>query len=390
MRELVDRPKGQMPALDALRSFAILIVVWHHWSILEYARAGGVPTAIQNTPLFYYGWTGVDLFFVLSGYLIGRQLWRELDRTGSIRFPRFILRRGLRIWPIYFAVLVWYALTSPIIHPRLSDWLFLSNYLPASFTRGWSLSTEEQFYIALPLLLLLVRRRIPLFGYLGVLLGIEALVLVNRHFAIDRILAAGGIYERSDYTLIYPFHLHLEGLLAGVVIALLSLTRPQLFRPPTARHGISWLGLGVMVVSTATALILHVIDDKLFSFLVLGLIYGGGTFFALLDRSILSRWLHWRGWYPISRLSYSMYLNHWWLLPRTNPMMVRGVQSVTGDPTTVFLTTMLLGTALSFLLAVVMFLLVEHPFLVLRDRVLTSTRRPAVGLPVPAGATPGD
>lgn len=373
--ELWHRPAVQVPALDALRSFAILLVVFHHWAVREYEHAGGVKTPLQDFVLFYYGWSGVDLFFVLSGFLIGKQLWRELDRTGTIRFGRFIMRRGLRIWPIYYAIMGWYALFSSVIHPRLSDWLFLSNYMSAGFARGWTLSTEEQFYIAVPLLLLLLRKRVSLKQHLWVLLGIEFVVLINRHFTIERMVAAGASIEPPPVRLITPFHLHLEGLLAGLLIALLAVAWPHLLKPSERLGGFSVRGFVVFVALTAVAFFLRATYDVLFTFLVLGLIYGGATYYALLDRSILTAPLRWRIWYPISRLSYSMYLNHFFIWPRSNVAIVEGVQGLTSSPTAVFLITMLIGTALSALIAAVMFVLIEHPFLLLRDRVLQSTRR---------------
>lgn len=310
-RELQRPPQAQLPALDALRSAAILLVVFHHWSIKEYVNAGGVRTPLQDNLVLYYGWTGVDLFFVLSGFLIGRQLWRELQRTGTIRFWPFILRRGLRIWPIYFAMLAFYALFSPTIHPAWPDWTFLSNYWYGQFVRGWSLSTEEQFYIAVPLLLLAVRRRIPLLGYLWLLLGIEALVLVNRELLIQRLVESGISIASPPQRLTDPFHVHLEGLLAGLIIALVAVARPRLVAPAVSRRGISWMGLAVMATSTIAAFALRAIDGDLFPFLALGLLFGGVTYWALRDRSFLSAPLRLGVWYPISRLSYSMYLNHW-------------------------------------------------------------------------------
>lgn len=381
--ELRVRPTGQVPALDALRSFAILLVVFHHWAVVEYLPAGGGPVALQRNPLFYYGWSGVDLFFVLSGFLIGRQLWRELDRTGTIRLGRFILRRGLRIWPIYFAMLLYYLLTSATIHARLSDWFFFSNYRQGGFVRGWSLSTEEQFYIAVPLLLLLVRRRIPMLGYLGVLGVIEGAVLLFRNHTIHRLVAIGA--AKPDYVLVYPFHTHLEGLLAGLVIALLSVVRPSTVAPDTSSTGFSKVGFLVFAGASALGLVLRQLDHQLFSFVVLALIFGGATYWALRDRSIVTRWMSSGFWYPISRLSYSMYLNHWWVAPQTNRWLVEAMKLVfPRQPTAVFVSSMLLGTVVSFLAAGVMFLLIEHPFLLLRDRVLTFTRRPA---PVSAPAT---
>ena len=373
--ELRHRPKGQLPALDAFRSAAVLLVVFHHWSIKEYVNAGGVYSPLQEHPIFFFGWTGVDLFFVLSGFLIGKQLWRELDRTGTIQFGRFILRRGLRIWPIYYVMLAGYAAFSSFIHPRVWDWTFLSNYRSGAFTRGWSLSTEEQFYIVVPILLLLLRKRFPLVRYVWVLLGIEAMVLINRYFTIEQILASGRTLASAQIKIVTPFHMHPEGLLAGLIIALFVVTRPHLLQPAESTHGVSWRGLGVFVALSAVGLALRAANGDLFPFLALGMIFGGATYWALLDRSLLSAPLRAGFFYPISRLSYSMYLNHWWIWPSSNKAIVEGVQAFVSNPTAVFLISMFIGTALSFVLAAVMFMLVEHPFLLLRDRVLTSTRK---------------
>lgn len=369
-RELRTPPRANVPALDALRSFAILLVVFHHWAIKEYVGAGGEPTPLQGHLLFYYGWSGVDLFFVLSGFLIGKQLWRELQSTGSVSFGRFILRRGLRIWPIYYVILTYYALFSPIIHPKWPDWVFLSNYVFGGYPLGWSLSTEEQFYLAVPVILLLVRRRIPLLHYLWVLLGIEAVVLLNRQRFITSLIERGVDISNPPYKLTAPFHLHLEGLLVGLIIALVSVARPALVQPTTDRGGLSRRGLAVMAAAVSAGFLVRAIDGDLFPFLALGLVYGGTTYWALCDRSWLSAPLRWRFWYPISRLSYSMYLNHWWVWPESNRYIVRAVQQVIPNATGVFVVSMLIGTALCVAIASLMFVIVEHPFLMVRDRML--------------------
>jgi peptidoglycan/LPS O-acetylase OafA/YrhL len=383
LQELGRRPANQIPALDALRSAAVLLVIGHHWAIKEYWMAGGIETPIQNHPLFYYGWAGVDLFFVLSGFLIGQQLWKELDRTGNVRLGRFLLRRGLRIWPLYFAMLLFYAAGSDRIIPRWSDWLFFSNYSPGGMGRGWSLSTEEQFYVAVPLLLLIFRKRIALGSYLWVIAAIEAAVLFGRGHLLAELAARGATAADAPFATVYPIHTHLEGLLAGLVIALLTVIRPAWFQRRNA-HGVSGIGWGVMLGASAVGIGLRFIHHRLFAFLTLGLIFGGVTFWALTDRSILSRPLNAKVFYPISRLSYGMYLNHWWALPLTNRLVVFAVMSLTSSPTLIFLLSLVLGTMVSIAFATLTYVLIERPFLLLRDGRL-ATRRPApVHRPTPA------
>ena len=113
------------------------------------------------SPFVRWGWTGVDLFFVLSGLLIGTQLWRELDRTGDIRVGRFLLRRGLRIWPLYTSLVV--SIFGEVVFlgrdgsGLWSDAAYLSNYFHCQIGGSWSLSTEEQFYILAPISLAAIR-----------------------------------------------------------------------------------------------------------------------------------------------------------------------------------------------------------------------------------------
>ena len=142
MRALFVPPPGTFPSLDAFRTAAIVLVIGNHLSLLGAQLA---PSGVWDFVLFRYGWTGVDLFFVLSGFLIGRQLQRELQRTGSVKVPRFLLRRGLRIWPLYFAWVAFLALALGKSHGIWPDLVFLSNYVQGQVAGGWSLSTEEQF-----------------------------------------------------------------------------------------------------------------------------------------------------------------------------------------------------------------------------------------------------
>jgi peptidoglycan/LPS O-acetylase OafA/YrhL len=141
--DLIHPPATNVAALDVLRSAAILLVFTGH-----FVGVFQTSPAVRNFPVFRWGWTGVDLFFVLSGLLIGSQLWKELDRNGRIHVGHFLLRRGLRIWPLYYSFVILAAagvFFGKNISVIWSDALFLSNYFPGRVSGGWSLSTEEQF-----------------------------------------------------------------------------------------------------------------------------------------------------------------------------------------------------------------------------------------------------
>jgi peptidoglycan/LPS O-acetylase OafA/YrhL len=148
--------------LDVLRGLAILLVFGRH---VEIPRPGGVVGAFAE--LWYrIGWIGVDLFFVLSGFLIGGLLVTELQKHGRIDVTRFLVRRGLKLYPGYFvfiAYLMFMPAAKALAHgddagaslaemwrqcwPNL---LFVQNYLWTPAGHTWSLAVEEHFYLLLP------------------------------------------------------------------------------------------------------------------------------------------------------------------------------------------------------------------------------------------------
>lgn len=155
-----------IPQLDVLRGIAVLAVMAYHCS-------GNVPS-LHLAYIFHYGWTGVDLFFVLSGFLITGILLGTKDHPRYLQ--NFYARRILRIWPLYFCLLAFGFLAVPLIHPHLNPtvaeqchpWqsylLFLQNLVvPESGKFGplqitWSLCVEEQFYLVWPFVILLCSR----------------------------------------------------------------------------------------------------------------------------------------------------------------------------------------------------------------------------------------
>jgi peptidoglycan/LPS O-acetylase OafA/YrhL len=169
----------RVPELDGIRGVAVLmILVYHHlWNTLDRSSWPAVFDVIQ------FGWTGVDLFFVLSGFLIGGILID--NRTSTTYFKAFYFRRLCRIVPLYFAVLAAFFLARAFIHSpwlfdnTLSNWsyfLFIQNFfMTPSINYGlgvtWSLAIEEQFYLTLPLIVWLTPRRVLPWLTVGAILG---------------------------------------------------------------------------------------------------------------------------------------------------------------------------------------------------------------------------
>src|SRR3954471_1539457 len=150
--------RERQPGLDLLRALALLIVTLYHAGIMGFPLAGRVHR---------FGWIGVDLFFVLSGYLIGGQLLEPVARDRQLNLGQFFARRALRILPAYLVVLAIYIiLPSWREYPDTTPWwkFFLSVqniglHGGTAFSHAWSLGVEDQFYLALPLIVLFLNRR---------------------------------------------------------------------------------------------------------------------------------------------------------------------------------------------------------------------------------------
>ncbi|MEI8326227.1 MAG: acyltransferase, partial [Betaproteobacteria bacterium] len=152
----------RLPGLDLLRSIAIIWVMMFHSFLL-----GGLGP--DWSWLSRFGWMGVDLFFVLSGFLIGTQVLTPLAQGTRLSYTDFYLRRALRILPAYWTVLLLYAAwpalrEGPGMEP---SWKFLTFFLNLSidygrntaFSHAWSLCIEEHFYWLFPVLAAALLRR---------------------------------------------------------------------------------------------------------------------------------------------------------------------------------------------------------------------------------------
>jgi peptidoglycan/LPS O-acetylase OafA/YrhL len=304
----------------------------------------------------------VDLFFVLSGFLVSGLLFAEYQRTGSLSPWRFYVRRGFKIYPAFFVFLAVstavFACTGLGRLQVIAEALFLQNYLPGLWIHTWSLAVEEHFYLALPLVLLVLVRTGPRgdpFTRLPPLIGCVCLALLSL-----RLLHAWQA-SYSNRTCLFPTHLRLDSLLFGVVIAYFRHFHPAAFRSLLHpwRH---WLpAAGVLLFVPA---FLFPVETTPFLYTVgLTLFYLGagallvGALLCGVPENALTRFLAWLG-----ARSYSVYLWHLPVLVWGIPLLER----VAGTQFP-FAVRALLAVAGSFAFGVVMAQLVENPALTLRD-----------------------
>ena len=370
LHDLFYPPKSNLPALDVLRSAAILLVFTGH-----YVGEFHASPRVQNFPLFRWGWTGVDLFFVLSGLLIGAQLWKELERTGRIRIGHFLLRRGLRIWPLYYAFIA-FTLIAYFFGKDLTgiwyDMTFLTNFVQGQVSGGWSLSTEEQFYIITPILLALFAIKLsPRRLWSVPLLAIGVLVSSRAWVSAHSTLPEAALRQK----LYYPIFTHADGLAIGVFLAWLSVFHKNWLRSRL----LSIVGVLAMLV---LGLAVYKANPILWNFTALGLIYGSLELYGI---SVLPLpWpLRWRGFYLISRLSFGLYLNHFIVLAFLYPRLYGWSKGSLAS----FWVIYFFCLAVSLLVAMMTFLLIEWPFLRIRARWVDRSKLAAAGSPEQRTAT---
>ena len=223
-------------ALDVVRGLAVLIVLGRHHPIP--AKYAGSLEPVAKI-WFRFGWTAVDLFFVLSGFLIGGMLFRELKTTGKLNAGRFVVRRIARIWPPYFlyvgflALGLWFtAGRAPIftefqkVPTLIPNLLHIQNYVLSIRPHTWSLAIEEHFYIALPLaLLLFVAWCRPPVKYIP---GFVPTVIVFAAGILGLRLLNSETSNHGDfYSFLFPSHLRVDSIFFGVLLAYLVQFKPE-------------------------------------------------------------------------------------------------------------------------------------------------------------------
>jgi peptidoglycan/LPS O-acetylase OafA/YrhL len=370
--------------LDHLRALAIIIVFVYHYNMF------GHPAGL-NDYLGNWGWTGVDLFFVLSGYLIGGQLFAKIVRNDPVPYGEFYFKRALRILPAYFAVLILY-LTIPAftersqLPPLLRMITFTQNFgldltREGAFSHAWSLCIEEQFYLILPLLIIALGTRKKAIWILPILF---LLGFAIRSFMWFDVLPKQPAFGKAYYEFIYyPTWSRLDGLLTGVALSAFYYFQPVAWQRLT-RHGNRILLIALALVAGAWFIAhgenQYKLQGAIFGYPAIAIAYGALVLAALSPASLLYRYssalTRW-----IATLSYSIYLTPKQLIHLTHEALHR--YDVSDNSYTAFW----ISTAVALAGGWLLHLLVEKPFLRLRDKWLARKQAPPLPAPTPTSPT---
>ncbi|MDE1183024.1 acyltransferase [Paraburkholderia sp.] len=373
--------RGRSIELDFVRGIAAIAVMGFHFYAVN---TGNFAIGLIEYPLKNFGREGVNLFFTLSGFLVGGLLLQQYAQTGHIEARSFIIRRLFKIWPAYYALILFHALVGR--HP-LDTFLWqnlthLQNYFGTSITQTWSLAVEEHFYLVLPaLLLLLARWKLHVNAILGVLAGICVLVLTARCIVV----ANGDLNAAFMYT-----QYRIDSLLFGVMLAAIYWMKPDVYRKLARRVDLLMAVVALLVAWLCFATPHIALDESIgftlqaagyCAFIVLVLEYSGR-----LRNVWIYRATAWIGGY-----SYGIYLWHSIALAPGKWLSLKCVAMGLPLPLVWFI-----GLGAQFFIAIsvgyVTTRLIEAPFLRLRNRLFPTQRRvpvPEHMKPVEAGAVGG-
>jgi peptidoglycan/LPS O-acetylase OafA/YrhL len=360
----------RLAGLDLLRALAIVWVMCFHSFLV-----GGLNEHFAWLQRF--GWMGVDLFFVLSGFLIGSQVLSPLARGEPFSFRDFYVRRALRILPAFWVVLALYlSFTWFREAPGLESWwkfaTFTLNLLidynrNQAFSHAWSLCIEEHFYLLFPLLAWLLVRRLSARSFAILLLicvstGIALRTAIWLH---DDAIAPNRNWFIED--IYFPTWNRLDGLLAGVALAALKTFRRSVW-DGLARHSNSILVAGLALVAWSfwlfavrTGLLANSLGWPVLSLGFALLVFAGAQRSGWLGHLALpgAAWL--------ATISYSLYLVHKAVY---HMVAAHFADALSGHGLLAF--AMYAGASL--IGATILYYLVERPGLRLRSRWLARTQ----------------
>lgn len=354
--------RSYYPALDGLRGIAILLVIFLH--------------NFKFTNYFFFGWLGVDLFFVLSGFLITGILIQTMGQPNFLR--NFYMRRVLRIFPVYYLTLI----ICLLILPRISSlnvqadyytdnqvwlWTYLQNWLyifkppygDVLLLHTWSLAVEEQFYLIWPVIIFFVRKP-------KVLLALATVTLVLT--GIGRYLIWSLQVEDLAYASLFTFT-RIDGLCIGSMLALLMVINPGFLKKYT-----TWI---VLLMAAINFGFFFLNNQRSFSLPYLA--FAGYTSFAVLfgilvheavtaESKIIRVLLDNRFLKFFGRISYGLYVYHMPLFVILFPLLTSWLGFTSLQSGQIEIISASIATIAAVFIAYISYHLFEKKFLRLKNR----------------------
>jgi peptidoglycan/LPS O-acetylase OafA/YrhL len=405
MNKLFSRSSANYAFIDGIRAIAVLWVIFFHawdWQPANYAIQS--KPAIFNHSILYWvtkGDLGVDLFFVISGFLIGSILFKEIKNTGTIHLKKFYTRRMLRLMPVYiFTMLISIYLYRDHIETFWANLLYINNYIPHSYIlHTWSLAIEEQFYIFIPFLLLFILPKFSnkfYFFFILTMIGIS-LIWYNVFIKFKFNIPFNFIEDSKEQDLWFWHyymltHLRYIGLLSGLAAAYLNIYKSENIKAVFTKNKkslnvillicltvifiISFTPLGEWIPMPSSVFTrfnpnvgrwYEVLNRPVFSyaiaFLIISCIYNQTVFIQPIKTFLSSKFF-----YPIAQLSYSAYLFHMPLMVKMYPYLFSTLKDTCGEYTIVALN-VILSLIITGIFSVLMYLFIEQPFQKIRDRI---------------------
>jgi peptidoglycan/LPS O-acetylase OafA/YrhL len=396
--------KNRIASLDFLRGIAISLVIFNHCNsetISHFPQK--FPSDFGNLyniiywRIHQFGWSGVELFFVLSGFLISGILFKEIQETGRIKYVRFWIRRGFKIWPSYIFLLLIIGITNTTQYLNYDSGLkffkslfihlfFFQNYFENANGPTWSLAIEEHFYTLLPIILILL---------------IKFKGNKNKTFFQTKLLPKvfyvilfGCLFLRVFHSTISPLGLNENSLSRGILI--------NSFMETQFRFDALFFGVFLQYLHFIKSPIISYILKRRFIFLILSfaliipatfwgrnsyimfnfgflslsigyslivtLFYGNS--FKIIERNFIYRTLTYIGLY-----SYNIYLWHW-ILPLMNVFYLNDflyfLSIKISSPVLSGLVQCIVFALSSIFVGFILTKLMEEPFLKIRNKFFSS------------------
>jgi peptidoglycan/LPS O-acetylase OafA/YrhL len=339
MNEKAVKQKVYLPGLNALRFFAALCVVVTHLELIKMAM--GYPHAWNHPVVFNLGGLGVYFFFVLSGYLITYLLLIEKQNSGKVSVPHFYARRVLRIWPLYFLLLV----AGFAVLPHFSSlhisylqesfeahyWIQLLAYIFILPNLGyacfgavphighlWSIGVEEQFYLVWPWLVKKSNNLLrTMLCVAFVLLFIKAAML----WAVQA-YPCPALFAMKKFLAMFKIESMMVGSLAAYFLFTNKSWLLKIVYHPVV-HLLAWLLIPALIYFTPAVLQdgIHIVYSVLFAVIVLNVSSNKKSFMKLENKLF----------YRLGNLSYGIYMYHFMIIPPVLLLLAPAKQALHND-----------------------------------------------------------